>query len=153
VTFRATPRAENIAYADQSMTIHLTTLQDATFQTGSSHADKTAPPSPREMVWPLYQSESYQALTVDELVKHLYARVRCCGLKCHVVRKTSDSSEEYVGSILRIEEYHKERSCFLLVSCFADPRDRGDTLLQKVGLFPDYSELDSRRQHASYSPP
>jgi hypothetical protein len=35
-------------------TIHLTTLQDATFQTGSTHADKTAPPAPWEMVWPLY---------------------------------------------------------------------------------------------------
>jgi hypothetical protein len=31
-------------------TIDLTTLQDATFQTGSTHADKTAPPAPREMV-------------------------------------------------------------------------------------------------------
>jgi hypothetical protein len=31
-------------------TIHLTTLQDATFQTGSTHADKIAPPAPREMV-------------------------------------------------------------------------------------------------------
>jgi hypothetical protein len=31
-------------------TIHLTTLQDGTFQTGSTHADKTAPPAPREMV-------------------------------------------------------------------------------------------------------
>jgi hypothetical protein len=32
-------------------TIHLTTLQDATFQTGSTHADKTAPPpAPRVMV-------------------------------------------------------------------------------------------------------
>jgi hypothetical protein len=30
-------------------TIHQTTLQDATFQTGSTHADKTAPPAPREM--------------------------------------------------------------------------------------------------------
>jgi hypothetical protein len=28
----------------------LTTLQDATFQTGSTHADKTAPPAPREIV-------------------------------------------------------------------------------------------------------
>jgi hypothetical protein len=33
-------------------TIHLTTVQDATFQTGSTHADKTAPPAPPEMVWP-----------------------------------------------------------------------------------------------------
>jgi hypothetical protein len=32
----------------------LTTLQDATFQTGSTHADKTAPPTPREMVRLLY---------------------------------------------------------------------------------------------------
>jgi hypothetical protein len=35
-------------------TIHLTTLQDATFQSDSTHADKTAPPAPQEMVWPLY---------------------------------------------------------------------------------------------------
>jgi hypothetical protein len=31
-------------------TIHLTALQDATFQTGSTHADKTAPLAPQEMV-------------------------------------------------------------------------------------------------------
>jgi hypothetical protein len=35
-------------------TIHLTALQDATFQTGSTHADKTAPLAPQEMVRPLY---------------------------------------------------------------------------------------------------
>jgi hypothetical protein len=35
-------------------TIHLTTLQDATFQTGSTHADKTAPPrSARDGMTPL----------------------------------------------------------------------------------------------------
>jgi hypothetical protein len=28
----------------------LTTFEDATFQTGSTHADKTAPPAPQEMV-------------------------------------------------------------------------------------------------------
>jgi hypothetical protein len=60
VTLRATPRAENITSNTTYCTIHLTTLQDATLQTGSTHAAKTAPPAPREMDWPL----SYQQLTV-----------------------------------------------------------------------------------------
>jgi hypothetical protein len=34
-------------------TIHLTTLQDTTFQTGSTHAAKTAPPAPRDGMTPL----------------------------------------------------------------------------------------------------
>jgi hypothetical protein len=46
-------------------TIHLTTLQNATFQTGSTHAAKTAPPAPRVMVWPLYHGHSCQQLTVS----------------------------------------------------------------------------------------
>jgi hypothetical protein len=33
-----------------SMLCCLTIFQDAAFQTGSTHADKTAPPAPREMV-------------------------------------------------------------------------------------------------------
>jgi hypothetical protein len=38
--------------------------RDATFQTGSTHTAKTAPPAPQEMVWPLYHGHSYQQLTV-----------------------------------------------------------------------------------------
>jgi hypothetical protein len=65
VTLRATPRAENITSNTKHCTIDLTTLQDATFQTGSTHAAKTAPPAPREMVLPLYHGHSYQQQTVD----------------------------------------------------------------------------------------
>jgi hypothetical protein len=65
VTSRPTPRAENIASNTTYCTIHLSTLQDATFQTGNTHAAKTALPAPREMVWPLYHGHSYQQLTVQ----------------------------------------------------------------------------------------
>jgi hypothetical protein len=64
VTLRATPRAENIASNTTYCIIHLITLQDATFQTGSTHAAKTVPPAPREMVRHLYRGHSYQQLTV-----------------------------------------------------------------------------------------
>jgi hypothetical protein len=47
VTLRATPRAENIASNTTYCTIHLTTLEDATFETGSTHTSTTAHPASR----------------------------------------------------------------------------------------------------------
>jgi hypothetical protein len=65
VTLRATPRAKNISYGHIVLYYTpLTTLQDATFQIGSTHANKTPTLAPREMVRPLYHDHSYQQLTV-----------------------------------------------------------------------------------------
>jgi hypothetical protein len=48
------PERKTLPTVTTQRTIHLTALQDATFQTGSTQADKTAPLAPQEMVRPLY---------------------------------------------------------------------------------------------------
>jgi hypothetical protein len=58
------PEQKTLPTETRSTYTYCTTLHDATFQTGSTHAAKTAPPAPREMVWPLYHGHSYQQLTV-----------------------------------------------------------------------------------------
>jgi hypothetical protein len=134
VTLRATPRADNIASNTTYCTIHLTTLQDATFQTGSTHATKTAPPAPREMVRPFYHGHSYQQLTVAVVMQTL--TIRYLGS---------------VSSLLALRNFPTGYVFLLFVYLVIEERRGNENYTNYSSIFyeihtPEQSELEPRNQ-------